>query len=277
MATLFVEKTEMGEGKRRHTLTQRLLAAQPFCIYCGGETKATTADHLPPIRMFERRQRPKGLEFSSCPDCNHGSSRDEQVAALLARIYPDPRNDELYREVQRMMKEVKNNHPGLLEEMLAEQPQWETFLSHSALLPPDVGPLKIGPLLDGAINRFAAKFCCAMHYKATGRIVPATGVIASEWHTNFQARIGDIPVNLLKALGPMETLRQGTKEVSNQFEYSHVASTSGARSAHYARFGESFAVFGVVFEEADELALPEDTRASRYQPGWLKQIKRDKE
>ena len=73
----------MGEGNRRK---QAILSACPNCIYCGGNTLATTVEHMPPRMMFAGKQRPPGLEFAACKGCNHGSSHADLVASLMSRF-----------------------------------------------------------------------------------------------------------------------------------------------------------------------------------------------
>ena len=100
---------------------------QPWCIYCGGHTRATTIDHMPPVVIFDGRQRPRGLEFSACAGCNAGSRLAEQVIGLLSRMYPNAAGDFQRQEVKRLMREVENNHPGLLREMVLMPAQRASF------------------------------------------------------------------------------------------------------------------------------------------------------
>ena len=79
----------MGEGKARRRAHERLLADHPVCIYCAGTNPASTIEHMPPIIMFNQRQRPKGLEFPTCKECNNGTRLTDLVASLLGRVYPD--------------------------------------------------------------------------------------------------------------------------------------------------------------------------------------------
>ncbi len=73
----------MGEASTKKRAHANLLCRFPCCIYCGAV--ADTVEHMPPVTMFRRKQRPKGLEFSSCRRCNHGTSKSDLVASLLAR------------------------------------------------------------------------------------------------------------------------------------------------------------------------------------------------
>jgi hypothetical protein len=67
----------MGEAKRNLRAHAAILADAAGCIYCAGENVATTIEHMPPISLFEGRQRPKGLEFPACQPCNNGTGHSD--------------------------------------------------------------------------------------------------------------------------------------------------------------------------------------------------------
>ena len=82
----------MGQSKAKRKSQAALLASRPGCIYCAGAAIATTIEHMPPISLFEGRQRPKGLEFPACEACNNGTGHSDLVAAMLARTWPDAKS-----------------------------------------------------------------------------------------------------------------------------------------------------------------------------------------
>ena len=75
----------MGEKKNRR---ETFLLAHPVCVFCGGGAKATTKEHCPPRSMFQGRQWPEGFEFPACDSCNHGTSDQDLLVAMLARMDP---------------------------------------------------------------------------------------------------------------------------------------------------------------------------------------------
>src|SRR5205823_1097559 len=79
----------VGQAKARRRAHGKLLASHPGFIYCAGASPAATVDQMPPIMMFDQWQRPKGLEFPACKECNNGTSLTDSVASLLGRVYPD--------------------------------------------------------------------------------------------------------------------------------------------------------------------------------------------
>jgi hypothetical protein len=105
----------MGQANAKRKSRAELLASCPGCIYCAGAAIATTIEHMPPISLFEGRQRPKGLEFPACEVCNNGTGHSDLVAAMLARTWP---NSHMQRkDVRKILRAISNNVPGLLQEM----------------------------------------------------------------------------------------------------------------------------------------------------------------
>lgn len=63
----------------------RLLALNRTCIYCGGGAASSTWDHMPNKGMFPK-DRPGGLEFPSCDECNQGSKWFEDIASFVGSV-----------------------------------------------------------------------------------------------------------------------------------------------------------------------------------------------
>src|SRR5689334_3078896 len=91
-------------------------ADHPHCIFCGGETRATTKDHVPSRQMFHKKDWPVGYEFPACRSCNETTSGDEQVVALMARMYPSGVTKDHDQELEGLFKAVRNNRPQVLVE-----------------------------------------------------------------------------------------------------------------------------------------------------------------
>ena len=100
-------------------------------------------EHMPPIIMFDQRQRPKGLEFPTCwspvgcprskysqrrlprcerAECNKGTSVTDTVASMLGRVYPNSASDPAKAEIKKLLSAVSINAPGLVEEMWMDWP-----------------------------------------------------------------------------------------------------------------------------------------------------------
>jgi hypothetical protein len=259
----------MGEGKRR---LDQIRAAQPFCIYCGGCTPIETIDHMPPITIFAQRRRPKGLEFGACYACNAGARLAEQVVGLLSRVWPDNTGQADAKEFRKILEAIKNNHPGLLEELMPLERQITDLNLHRAggKIPEDVHAMNVsGPLVNAAVHCFAAKLGLAMHFHQTGHIVPFAGGVGIRWYTNYDAFTGKLPGELFRLLGPPQTLRQGRFHVADQFEVASATAHTSALSAHFATFRSSMAIAAFVAEDVTKLVKAPETHV--YCPGWLKQ------
>jgi hypothetical protein len=244
------------------------LRAQPQCIYCGGMNAATTIDHMPPITIFDQRQRPSGLEFPACQPCNSGCRVAEKIVGLVSRIYPDPPNEAGRQELKRLYREFARYHPDLLKEMAPPGTQFADFKRQHANLPAGSHLLNArGPLLNEAMNRFAAKLALALHFERTGSIASTSATVAGRWYSNHQAFTGAIPDELLKAVGDPGTLVQGTRSVGDQFLYAVAHTPNGKQSLCFAQFREAFAVAGMVYDELDP---PELDGFPVVRPGFLR-------
>ena len=101
----------MDESKPKRRAHAAVLDGCPWCIYCGGDTPATTVDHVPPIIMFAQRRRPKGLEFGSCEPCNGGTKHADLVAAMIGRSMPDSKMDADREEMKGIFSAVEITFP----------------------------------------------------------------------------------------------------------------------------------------------------------------------
>lgn len=262
----------MGAGVKMRKLRDQVFAEQPSYIFCGGYIRASTVDHVPPRAVFNFRHRPKGLEFPACQECNSGARIDEQVAAMLCRIYPDGETVEEQGEMHALFEAVSTNRPGLLEEMMPSFRQEKQARQYRDQLPPHAGVLNCrGPILNTAIHRFGAKIGFALHYYLTKKIVPPTGGAAVWWFSNYQWLTEELPSELAELVGNPRTLRQGTWNVEKQFRYGSIATEDNSMSVHLASFRESFAVCAFVAEQASKVQPPKHVKhVTLHCPGWLK-------
>jgi hypothetical protein len=227
----------MGEAKQRRRAHAAILERYPHCVFCGGSNRATTAEHTPPLMMFRRRQRPNELVFPSCKPCNNGTSHSDLVASFLGRSYPEAtsktdRDDDL-RDYKMILQAIKNNIPGLLQEME------RGIADETPLLKVD------GPIVTSHMQVFGAKLGVALHFELFGCPVPLTGGVLPRWFSNVQAMRGEIPTSLLNILPGLRTMRQGRKDVSDQFQYTWVPTDEGQHTLFYAVFRQSFAIAAV--------------------------------
>ena len=256
-------------------LRNKLLSEQPFCVFCGGKAKASTVDHLPARTFFRPRNRPQGLEFSACAPCNSGSRIDEMVASLISRAYPDAKSEAEKAELIKIVKGIRNNCPGILTELIPDREQEERAHRRMSSDPDFGGAMNAGgPLVRNILNRFAAKAGLALHYELTKEIVHETGGVCVWFYPNEALFAGNLPNDLIAMLGNPTTLRQGKKEVGDQFSYSSGVAADNNLSAHFATFRLSFAICAVVsndFETVEKLSLENKNNVvSIFRPGFLK-------
>jgi hypothetical protein len=234
----------LSEARARKRAHQALLAANPLCVYCG--SPADTIDHMPPSIMFWGKQRPRGLEFSCCKACNSGTRLSEMAVALLSRAAPDATVESHRSELKGLLASVSTNIPGLLQEMEVGK-VGQKLAKRDMGIPDGAGVLRTnGPILTKHMRIFGAKFGFAMHFEANGQRVPDSGGVQSIWFSNAQAFRKEIPASLLEMLpGPPRTLKQGAKEVSDQFKYFWALTAERNHALFYGIFRQSFAVASI--------------------------------
>lgn len=261
----------MGEAKQTRRRHASILAAGARCIYCGGESPADTVEHMPPIIMFDQRQRPKGLEFPTCRECNHGTSQSDQVASLLARTYPDSDSEENRTELKKLLSAASNNVPGLLEEMHVGRAGQKLARKDIPNMPPATAVLRAnGPILKGHMEVFGAKLGLALHHELHGSSVPVSGGVLPLYFTNVNAARGELPMEVVELLPAKRTLEQGKKHVREQFEYSYVTTTEGRHSVFYAVFRKSFAIMASTALDRAEFLMGHAARHRVFAPGDFK-------
>jgi hypothetical protein len=211
----------VGESKRKKKIRDSLFAKCPHCIYCGGAARATTIDHVPPTIMFRGKHRPQGLEFSSCRACNESTGIADLVAAMFSRSTHDMNYP---GEMTKIFDAIRNNVPGLLDEMRSLSPIERSAAIRSIPVPVNGEVMKAdGPLMASHLQTFAFKIGFALYYHVLRQIVPIGGGVAARWFSNierWQMPKVDFPMQ------PPATLRQGKFEVSDQFAYTYQVSDS---------------------------------------------------
>jgi hypothetical protein len=182
-----------GEAKRKRRAHAAILGRFPFCIYCGATAK--TIEHMPPIQMFRLRDRPKGLEFPSCLECNNGTGDSDLVASLLGRTYPDAKLEHGRSELIKLLEAVGNNVPGLLQEMQVEAGGQKLARRSIPNIPPHTAVLRAdGPILQHHMLTFGAKLGFALHFEFFGTRFRDDGGVQPFYYTNVSAARGELPL-----------------------------------------------------------------------------------
>lgn len=259
----------MGEARRKRETHEAILKRFPYCIYCGGQQPATSIEHMPPIMMFKGKQRPDGLVFPACDECNQGTSHSDLVASMLGRVYPDAGDPIEKADIQKTISAVANNVPGVLNEMHLDDAEQE--LTRRRLgIGIGGGFLRLnGPLLTRHMTVFAAKLGLALYFDATGKALPVTGRIVPFWFSNVQSLEGKIPAEFLNTLPALKTLQQGRKSVGDQFQYSQFVAPDGLWAGFFATFRFSFAAASAVSVDGSHFVPDQGDRWPHLSPGRL--------
>jgi|SRR6266404_8592645 len=253
----------------RRTKLLAFLEEHPLCIYCGGETPATTRDHVPSRQLFHRKQWPEGYEFPACGHCNHVTRDAEQVMALISRIYPDNDTQSAREEFVSILRAIRNNYPKVLSEIAPSRDQIAKFntAEWSRKFRSVDGHAPVvslaGPLVTACAKAFARKLFCALHYKEFGKIIPPAGGIGWRWYSNVQRLNNELPDDLINAMDRQSLTKRVNRDLSDQFSYLFVRPDDGEITAYFATFRLSFAMLGFVETDASRLELPNEDRLLR--------------
>lgn len=254
----------------KSTYRKQFLSKHPTCCFCGGNFPAVEIDHIPSRVLFDNKHWPEGYEFPACIQCNRATRHDEQVVAMLSRVYPDAKSKEGQEEVQERIRAVAHNYPEVLEEMRPTARQVRSTLKKYGIEKPDgittaeLPFLSVsGPRLNAAIENFGRKLFCALFYKHTGVILPAKGGIAMKWFSNIQIENDEIPRDLAKLVVGFPTLSRSRTNLDRQFFYRYGISDTKQLAVFLAFFRQSFAILGYVNTDANDFDLPDNPKILR--------------
>jgi hypothetical protein len=269
-------KDGMGDARRKMSRNERMIAAHPSCVYCGGSVAAVQVDHAPPIAVFTLRRRPEGLEFPACAECHAGTRGLDSVAAVYSRLYPDPTTVEGERELVRLVAGMRHNHPDIAAELDANATGPDPKYGHTELARKSLGeglPLKVfGSAARAKMSAFGARMAMALHYKETGSVLPLAGCVTVRAYTNTALLRGDLKDSFFEALGPFTALVQKGLEAERDFAFAaaQAGDVEGATLIFF-RLRLSMGCAAFCFPDATllETLAPAPAYAS-FRPGFLK-------
>jgi hypothetical protein len=248
----------MGEARQR---TREILKMSSMCIFCGGDTPATTVDHQPARSLFDRKEWPEGYAFSACEPCNRASKDAEHKLALLVRIDSEREDNPLRRrEFGKYLVGMRNNFPGLLRPLSANEKRH--FLKAEGLTrAPGIALADIhaaGIQADAAEELFELainKLLRALHWKHTGNIVRWGEGVKAAWCTNayFNSFMQSDEAGFYTALPARPPIIRNRRDISDQFAYRYGTDDEGELSAFLIQFRNSFIITGIVAQSAEML------------------------
>ena len=244
----------------------------PYCIFCGGSKLTTTIEHCPPRALFRDKQWPNGFDFPSCGPCNHGSSNEDQIIAMITRFTPSDGDDLQHLESAKYMKGVYNNNPGLFAKMMPTNVEARRANRDLGVIPKpgqthqDIAGVKVVPEIHDAVGVFAAKLSKGIFYRENKKIFPATGCLAMTWFTNAEiSRDGEHEIfELLKSvLGSAPVLLRSRSELNEQFSYKFCIGEADTLFILDVRIGNAFRILILGCTELGKLEsiLNEDASA----------------
>ena len=242
--------------------TAQFLKENPICIFCGGNTAATTRDHIPPRQLFRDRQWPEGYEFPACEPCNASTRNHEQFVSVLTRFYPDSATPSEQSEFKKSLAGAWNNIGQPMETLRPSARNVRLKLKELGIeKDPNLGTWEY-PFLSVAssevrtsLRLFAQKLFCALHYKHTSKIIPNNAAIAWRWFSNIQAARKEIPEGIFRITPGRPVIKRNGKSLQNQFDYGFGVSDTGEIGAYFATFRFTFAMYG--FVSFDSQKIPE--------------------
>lgn len=164
----------MGQAKQKKSRYQRLLEDHPLCCLCGGVTKSSTVDHIPPQACFPKGYFPEEFEFPACEACNGSSKKEDQIFGYYMQMgNPDLFTKDLW-SMWKLQDGIKNNYKSaLLNTKLSNQAKAEALIKMGIQVPPDADLSNL-PLAGASDEFFEAakvigrKLACAIYYRETG-------------------------------------------------------------------------------------------------------------
>jgi len=243
---------------------QQFLNSNPVCCFCGGVSPSQEPDHVPSRAFFTKRQWPEEYEFPACVTCNRATRHDEQVVAMLSRLYPNSSNPTEATEMEKLIAAVSRNYPEVIEEMLPTLREKRNAAKkyRLELLPgqthTDLPLLSVnGPLVDSAVKNFSRKLFAALYYKHAGQVLKSSGGIAVLWFSNLQIEQDKIPRELRDVLSGLPKLERSRINLDDQFFYRWTVADTKETAVFLAFFRRSFAILGYVHQHVERFELPD--------------------
>lgn len=237
-------------GKQARAKKAAFFAKNPYCIFCGGATIATTIEHCPPRALFIDRHAPDGYIFPACKACNGGTSDDDALIAMLGRMNPFTTENNLDGKVPGLIKNASRQHPGLIIDMLDLSPVQARKAARdlkitrpAGLTYQQSGIVNVTDHMDQSVRVFAKKLSKAVYFKETGKIFPIDGEIQLNWFTNVDLfRYGTFPVldAFAEIAADKPKIERNRQDLSNQFDYRFSVSSDGKYAVLRALFGKAF-------------------------------------
>lgn len=207
---------------------QALLKTNPNCIFCGGTALATTVEHCPPRALFQNRQWPEGFEFAACHECNGGTSNEDLLLSMLARMNPFDDSSDSDGKTEGIVRRVVKQFPGIFSRMELSAAEARRNNRKLGITPTpgqlhkEAGVVRVPPEMTNAVCTFSSKLAKAVYFLHSQRIFPVEGCLLLHWFTNVHLyEKGHYP--MLKQMehfdGLVPDLVRTGRHLNDQFSY----------------------------------------------------------
>ncbi|SMF60665.1 hypothetical protein SAMN02982989_1097 [Xaviernesmea oryzae] len=144
----------MGQANQKKITQRAILETEERCIYRAAAP--TTIEHMPPLVLFLKCQRPKGLEFAACKECNNGTKDADAVAALCSRLSNADRDPYWENgDGDTSLHTVERDAPGVRDEVFdARKASTSWMRGRSGVLTPKTILVADGPLPKAYLDVF---------------------------------------------------------------------------------------------------------------------------
>lgn len=232
-------------SKKRSKKKQKILAAQPDCIYCGHA--AQTIDHCPPKSFFKEKHWPEGYEFSCCSVCNNEARPYEQIMGVLIKVRIDREySPNSISEWEHQLKGLINNQKSIIDEWnnrsISGEKRFfrETFGSAGdKLRHTGYGTFNMGRETYRAINYCMVKLTKALYFMHMSKIFNGVAYID---HIPFQS-LKNNP-NILDPIMSLTRDKATTKRnrvlLGDQFDYTYLCLPDEEAFCAIVQFSEQF-------------------------------------
>jgi hypothetical protein len=171
--------------------------------------------------MFRGKERPSAMEFGACEVCNNGTRGADVLAAVMARLRPEYRVDNWQvAELKKLIPNLDRDAPGVRKEMSVPgkfRPKWARIPGSGLLKKVVVGQAD-GQRLRAYLTVFGAKMAMALYREHVGVALPLDGIVWTQFALNGGMTLESLNARI-RILPGLETLRQGRKNVGDQFAY----------------------------------------------------------
>ena len=244
----------MGQAKQKKVTRRAILETEERCIYCAAAP--STIEHMPPLVLFLKRQRPKGLEFAACQECNNGTKGADAVAALFSRI-SQADQDPFWENGGgvTLRHTVERDAPGVRDEVFDERKATTRWMrGRTGVLTPKAVIHADGPLVKAYLDVFAAKLGMALYREHVGKPLAMEGGVQTIWYMNsgLSEKMALAHFSILPIGG---SLKQGTFTAREQFAYRY---NCDEKSIFAALIGlnSNFHVFLIASSTPEKFMLP---------------------